>query len=223
MNAAVLSFDDMRHIYRLGDRQLPSVTQALSVIESFDHVPPAVLERARIFGRYVHLAVDLFNRGDLKETSLDPQLAPRLAQYKKFLFESKFAVTHTEQRVYSASLGFAGTLDIRGLLYGWPCLIDLKSGAVPRSVGPQTAAYRECCEDKPPKRFALQLADDRYRLIPCREPSDFSNFLSALNVYRFQRRNNVRQSRRDEDRQPEIARRGPLRASGRVPDDRVPG
>jgi hypothetical protein len=221
--SAVLSFDEMRHIYRLNDRVLPSVTQALSVIENFDHIPPEVLERARIFGRYVHLAVDLFNRGDLKETSLDPQLAPRLAQYKQFLFDSKFQVTHTEQRVYSSSLGYAGTLDIRGRLDGWPSLIDCKSGAVPRSVGPQTAAYRECCDEKPPKRFALQLADDRYRLIPCQEPSDFSNFLSALNVYRFQRRNNVRQPSRSEDSRPETPRRGPLRAGGRSTHDRVRG
>jgi hypothetical protein len=186
-----LRLDVERHEYWLGKVRLPSVTQALSVIESFDHIPADVLERARLFGRHCHTMIDLFNKGELDEETLDPELALYLAQYKRFLFETNLEVTQSEERVCSRSLGYAGTLDIRGILgvrvrrYS---LIDLKSGAVPRSVGPQTAAYQQACNEKPPRRYALQLARDRFKLIPCEDPSDFSNFLSALNVYRFQRR-----------------------------------
>jgi hypothetical protein len=185
-----LSLDTASHTYRLGSRVLPSVTQALSVIESFDRVPPDILERARLFGAHVHQAVDLFNRGDLDEESLDPQLSPRLGQYKKFLADTGFVVTHTEQRVANASIGYAGTLDILGRLFRSSALIDLKSGAVPKSVGPQTAAYDNALPThlRPQKRFALQLGDDFYRLIRCKEPADFSIFLNALNKYRQQRR-----------------------------------
>jgi hypothetical protein len=190
MNASDLTLDIATHVYSIGTRIFPSVTQALSVIESYDHVPFEILERARIFGRHVHQAVDLFNCDDLDEDSLDPPIERRLRQYKRFLRDTKFEVTHSEQMVCSGSLGYAGTLDIRGRLGGIPTLIDCKSGAVPRSVGPQTAAYREACTgEKPRRRIALQLRDDDYKIYECRDPSDFSNFLSALNVYRFQRRN----------------------------------
>lgn len=184
----ILTLDIAKHEYTLGRKVLPSVTQALSVIESFDRVPHDILERARVFGHHVHQAIHYFNEEDLDESALRADLKPRLFGYKKFLMETRFEVTHAEARVYSASLGYAGTLDIRGRLRGIPALVDLKSGAVPRSVGPQTAAYRECIEEKPRRRFALQLLDYDYRLIELTDPSDFSNFLSALNVYRFQRR-----------------------------------
>jgi hypothetical protein len=186
-----LRLDVVRHIYTFGARIVPSVTQALRVIDSIDRVPPDFLERARVFGRHVHQAIDLYNQRDLDETRLDAALRPRLEQYKKFLAESGFIVATSEQIVYNAALGYAGTLDITGHLNLESALIDLKSGAVPRSAGPQTAAYREAIAkpSRPKKRYALQLGDDFYKLIALDEPSDFSNFVSALNVYRYQRRN----------------------------------
>jgi hypothetical protein len=187
-----LTLDVPSHTYRVGRRIYPSVTQALSVIESYDRVPFEILERARIFGRHVHHACDLFNQGDLDEERLDPALAPRLAGYKKFLHETGFKVTRSEEMVLSPSLGYAGTLDIRGLLRSALALVDLKSGAVPRSVGPQTAAYQAAvpADERPKRRLCVQLKDYDYKIIECRDASDLSNFLSALNVYRFQRRNN---------------------------------
>lgn len=204
MNAAVdtheahVTLDQATHIYRLQigarSRILPSVTQALSVIESFDHVPPEILEAARRFGTAVHTCIQLYNERDLDEPSLDERIVPRLAGYRKFLLETGFQVYRGEEIVHSAGLGYAGTLDLRGTLFRSPALIDFKSGAIPRTVGPQTAAYREALPDahwrRRARRYCLQVLDYDYRLIECKDPADFSNFLSALNVYRFQRREN---------------------------------
>lgn len=96
-----------------------------------------------------------------------------------------FKVTHSEERVYHEQLKYAGTLDVLGSWKGTSWLIDLKSGAVPRSVGAQTAAYREACTAEPQRRMALQLKPNDYKLIPCNDPSDFHLFTSCLNIHNF--------------------------------------
>lgn len=178
-----LTFDAPSHTYRVGERMIPSVTQVLKAVENFDFVAPAVLERAREFGSHVHQAVDLFNRGELDEEALDAGLAPYLAGWKLFLSHSGFVVTHTEERVYNERLKYAGTLDARGTWKGTTWLIDLKSGAVPRSVGAQCAAYQHALAEPPKKRLCVQLLPHNFKLIACNDPTDFSLFTSCLNIW----------------------------------------
>jgi len=187
----MLTFEPEPHIYRWKGRVVPGVTRALSVVErGFGFVDPDVLEAARSFGNHMHRAIKLFNDGSLDEEALDPQLKPRLQQWKKFLFDTGFEVTAGEEAVYHHKFGYAGRLDVRGL---WEkrgnarlWLIDLKSGAVPRTCQLQTSGYAEAAETKPRFRAALQLMDDRYNLVIHDDPADFNYFISALNVWRFQ-------------------------------------
>lgn len=182
----MLQFDPVEHRYSFNGVALPSVTQILQQPGEFDFVPPEMLERARQFGSHCHKAVDLYCRGRLNEQLLDPALRPRLFQFKRFLAETGFVVLDTEQRVLALDLGYAGTRDILGkfprssLLW----LLDLKSGAVPRSVGPQTAAYAYASQERPPMRGYLQLRDDDYRFRSLHDPLDFSRFCAALTNYR---------------------------------------
>jgi hypothetical protein len=191
----VVDFDAIKHQYRLAGRLLPSVTQVLQAITNFDRVPWDVLERARIFGHHCHLACHYFNLGKLDESDLDEQLRPRLGGYKEFLFRSKFQPIASEEIVHSKRFGYAGMLDIRGRMKGDYALVDLKSGAVPRSVGPQTAGYQEACEERPRRRYCVQLLENDFKLIPCNDPSDWAMFQSCLNVWNF---NNAK-SRRSQD------------------------
>lgn len=183
-----LTFDRATHTYRYGGRVVPSVTTVLRAIDNFDRVDPELLERARLFGSHVHLATDLFDKGELDEEGLDLPLLPYLNAYKTFLSETGFVVTHSEQQIYNRQRRYAGTLDKRGTWKGATWLLDLKSGAVPRSVGLQTAAYQQACEEKPKRRLCLQLMRNRYKLIKCEEVSDWSYFQSYLNVHRFNHR-----------------------------------
>jgi hypothetical protein len=187
---AELTFHVESHTYRYGGRVVPSVTQVLRPIDNFDRVDPELLERARRFGSHAHQATDLFDRGELDEDSLDPGLSPHLAGYKLFLFETGFVVTHSEQQIYNPRQKYAGTLDKRGTWKGTTWLLDLKSGAIPRGVGLQTAGYQMACpdHDRPRKRLCLQLLPNNYKLIACDEPSDWSYFVSFLNTYRFMNR-----------------------------------
>jgi hypothetical protein len=112
---------------------------------------------------------------------------------QSFLHESGIKVVASETRV-AHPLGFAGTLDVLGMLA--PPAIDLfdyKSGlTVPRSVRPQTAAYKEAVEHtlglKVRRRYCVQLnpaLPHGYKLHLLADTSDWHIFLSCLNVWRF--------------------------------------
>lgn len=187
-------FEPQAHKYFLADPkgsrlQIPSVTQALQVIErGFKFVDADTLERARDFGRHVHLATHLFDRGELNEDSLDPELALYLAQYKQALYDTKAQVIASEEIVYNETAGYAGQLDKRWAWKRTSWLCDLKSGIVPRTVGPQTAAYQQAAKERPRKRACLQLRRNDYRLIMLEDLTDYSYFISALNCHRFNQR-----------------------------------
>lgn len=190
--AANCSFDAARHEYRINGRVVPSVTQCLRYIDSFHGVPADVLEAAREFGSHVHAACDLDNRGELDEDSLDPRLADYLAGWRKFLRESKGRVVHSEQIVFHERLMYAGTLDAVVNINGRDTLVDIKSGAIPRSVGPQTAAYAEALRhttsQKISARLCVQLLANDYKTQALNDPADWSVFVSCLNLTKWESR-----------------------------------
>jgi len=199
--AVALAFDADSHTYRYGDRPVPSVSRILRIAnirfhesgamvkDGFEFVDPDLLKRARVFGQHVHLATDLFDKGELDEEQLDASLIPYLNAYKSFLSETGFVVTHSEQLVYHARYRYAGRLDKRGTWKGTTWLLDIKSGLVPRTVGLQTSAYQMACDDKPRRRLCLQLMRNKYKLHKCDATTDWSHFLSALNLHYFNDRN----------------------------------
>lgn len=197
MLAADIQFDAATHRYTVGGLRLPSVTEVLDPLLELDGIPRAVLKAAGEFGTHVHMACDLYDRGVLDEPALDPHLAPYLAAWKIFLRETGAEVIATEARVAHPKLRYAGTLDkiVRWTRRGRHELvqIDIKSGEVPRTVGPQTAAYNEAAIQTgvitgPIPRFALQLRGDAtYRLLAQKSPTDWSIFLSALNLHHWRK------------------------------------
>jgi hypothetical protein len=185
MAMARFEFDPAAHRYTLDGRELPSVTQILRGLDDFSNVPARVLEKARDRGSRVHAACNLDVLGILDENTVDDEVAPYLAQFRKFLRESGFTPTLTECRVYDERLWYAGTLDLFGDLPG--CIdvqIDIKSGAIPRSVGPQTAAYSNGLYKRAGimtrKRFVLKLEAGKYSLIQLDRADDFGAFCHAL-------------------------------------------
>ncbi len=62
------SFDAERHLYLIQGRPVPSVTQVLhsaGLSADYSMVEPAVLERKRIIGEYVHKATQYLDEGCL--------------------------------------------------------------------------------------------------------------------------------------------------------------
>jgi hypothetical protein len=187
-----LEFEPVGHVYRLNGVRVPSVTDVVSMLEDFSGIPPAVLETARVFGGHVHDAVALDIRGVLDWSNLAAPLVPYLNAWRRFVADSGIVITASELRVAHAKLGYAGRLDLKGLLNKAPAIIDVKSGEMPASVGPQTAGYEEALSAafgiKVRRRFCLQLNPAfscGYKLHSLDKRTDWTTFVSALNVWNF--------------------------------------
>jgi hypothetical protein len=178
-----LDFVVSEHRYYLdGERELPSVTTILKEQGLIN--ADWFTEEARLRGDYVHLACRMVDDDELDDATLDPKILPYVDAYRKFLAVTQPDWTYVEHRVFDEVLGYAGTLDRAGMVQGTKYLIDIKSGTVPSSVGPQTAAYRRCLpEPHTWKRAALQLkADGSFALHNLTDRSDERIFLAALEL-----------------------------------------
>jgi hypothetical protein len=194
---SLLNFDADSHTYTDHEgRVVPGVTSVLEPLQLYDFeenpfITPEILTAARDFGRHVHLAVHLFNMGTLDEIELDRPLVPYLSAWKAFLLETGCIITHSEQMVHNLRYGYAGTLDSRGLLTKKRWLVDVKSGAVPWTVGYQTAGYQEALpsDERPKNRLCVQLLPNgRYKIHELKDAGDFQIFLSALNIFKAKAR-----------------------------------
>jgi len=182
-----LHFDEASHTYRLGGVRLPSVTQVLDPLQELDGIPRHILEAAAAFGTNVHAACHLWNQGVLDEEQLDPALLPYLTAWRKFLDDVTGVVVGSEVRVVNRQLRYAGTLDSLVRIKGVHELVDIKAtAAIPRTVGPQTAAYAHALGEPRIKRRVVQLrGDGTYRTERLTDSSDWNLFLSALNVHNW--------------------------------------
>lgn len=197
VNDPGLTFDPELHLYTLGDRDLPSVTQVLASAGVSDFNGPWFDDDAKVRGQMVHLAIALDNEGDLDDDTLDPVLEPFLAGWRRFVAESGAVIEHWERAVCDPELGFAGTLDGVIVLPNQKgvtrrTVVDVKRALYP-SAGPQVAAYTRCARAlyaTPTvfNRAALVLpGDGSYQFQPLTDPSDEQVFLAALRVYHFRR------------------------------------
>lgn len=193
--APAVVLDDADHTYRVGDRRVPSVTGVLRQIDDLEGIPREYLERAAHFGRHVHMACHLFDEGVLDLEALDPPLKPYLDGWILFRETTDSVVLHSELPVYHEALGVAGTLDkvLAWRLTADPAVLDIKSSSVvPRSVRPQTAAYRELyLRSHPGKRLSRNRycchlkGDGTYALHRYSSATDYNVFVSALNCHRW--------------------------------------
>ena len=189
-------FDEAAHAYYLGTRRLPSVTQILAQLQDWSKVDPVALEAARIRGTHIHKMVELDVCGDLDEDTLAPEYTGYLQQWRKFRAEMQFKPLLCEQRVYHDVLGYAGTLDLLGMVGTHIYQVDIKTGVVPRTVGLQTAAYHEAgvwigCVPPTAGRATLQLHADGYKFRPIEtaQAYDLANFTAALNLHNWRLQN----------------------------------
>lgn len=136
----------------------------------------------------MHFACQLHDEDDLDESSIEDDVAPYLAAYRRFLAETRASVIANERRVFDPIYRYAGTLDRVMAIDGARWLVDLKTSiATPIITGPQTAGYlRALADPTVTRRAALRLRPDgTYRLDALNDPNDWSVFLSALTLHRY--------------------------------------
>lgn len=186
-------FDRVAHTYTLDGQRLPSVTEVLGLLQNFDTIPWATLERARQRGERVHQCINAYNRGAYAAVDFPEDVAYYLDGWEAFLNESGAVVVASEQPVYHKALRYAGTPDC---VLSWKndrrlLVPDVKATwEIPPTVGAQTAAYAEAYKQQHGlslkiDRACVHLTPDGYTLHMRDDPADWSLFVSTLNVYRF--------------------------------------
>lgn len=189
-----LALDEGSHTYTVGGVRVPGVTSILKPLVDFSRVPPAVLAAKADLGRRVHFACQLHDEDDLDEGSIEPDVAPYLIAYRRFLAQTRASIVENERRVFEPTYRYAGTLDRVMLIEGRRVLVDLKTSIVtPATVGAQTVAYLRALGDLTvTHRAALRLRPDgSYRLDMLTDPDDWSTFLACLTLHRWRERNDV--------------------------------
>jgi len=189
----VIEFEPVNHIYTVDGLEVPSVTHVLEPYSSLQYVDRELLRRAAVFGDHVHQACHLFDRGELDEDTLDPELVPYLDGWKQFLADSGAVVILSEYRVASRKHGYAGTFD-KLLFWGKSKrLVDVKSGSVlPKTVGPQVAAYVEAYAEQGERirdRYCVHLPGaGKYKSHRLNDPRDWNIFKAALVMHNWYQR-----------------------------------
>lgn len=191
----MLTFDEGPHIYRWNDLIVPSVTQVIKDLTSFDMIPATVLELARQKGVYVHKMVELWANNQLGERDDQPEwIRPAYDEFLKFAHDTGLKVVASERRVYHPVYGYAGTLDLR-------CTMRHKKGVgildVKRSflagdaIGLQLAGYEgaenaDKSQEKIEWRAAIRIHENfSYRLEQYDDKNDWQTFLACLVRHRW--------------------------------------
>lgn len=185
-----LLFDEPSHTYRVDGVVVPSVTQILAPLNDFSMVSPADLEYARQLGTAVHKATELYDAGDLDESTVPDVVQPYLDAWIRLRRELPFEILGMEKRVFHPAHRYCGTYDRLVKFDGRRCMWDIKTGELYPSYGPQTAAYKNAEEKESGKRIegrhTIQLRDDgTYRIHEMKDPDDWPVFLSCLTLYNF--------------------------------------
>ncbi|KAI3591622.1 hypothetical protein D9X30_3447 [Cupriavidus sp. U2] len=187
---SALHFDEATHTYTENGVRVPSVTQILAPLNDLSFIKPDVLQFKRDLGTAVHKATELYDLGELDESTVSPLVQPYLDGWIRLRAELPFEILGMEERVFHPAHRYAGTYDRLVMLDGKRCIFDLKTGAMFPSYGPQTAAYKNAVEKASGKRvegrYAIELRDDgTYRLHEMTDPEDWQVFLGCLALHRF--------------------------------------
>jgi RecJ-like exonuclease len=187
---------DKDHIYRYGEKEIPSVTQILSNGQSNPYVTERGLER----GSNVHAAIAAFTQDVLmrnptgKETvNIDGEETEYFSQALQFLSTCE-DVLACEKPLMCPEMMYAGTLDLVVKLNGRVWICDFKLNNIYDSTWSQLSAYANLwnvnqrhTKNLIQKRGAVKLTRGSFRLVDAESrpehKNDWPKFLKAHGEY----------------------------------------
>ena len=138
-------FNEEKHEYSYGGKQLPSVTTVIKEILNIEYPDYAIYHATR--GTYVHKAIELWFKGVLDFETVDEAVKPYLDSFIKFQEKAKIEPVILEERFADKNITFAGTVDIVGKVKGKTYLFDIKTGQKQDSYNAQMAGYKKLLND----------------------------------------------------------------------------
>ena len=194
-------FDEKEHNYFIDEIKVPSVTQIIQDIlpVDFRFVHPKLLERAKNFGKAVHKATELNDKGILDGLTVDEPLIAYLLAWQRFKEDFKVELRGVEIAMYSPKYMFAGTIDRVAVVNGVFTIIDIKtSSQISPTTALQTAGYRLLNKGglEPPwpdNRLCVRLtAKGKYQVKEYNDEQDEKVFLSCLTLYHYKNKSKRR-------------------------------
>lgn len=187
----VNSFDPENHIYRSESSRLPGATDVIKAenMISLDWMSEEAMWR----GKCVHRAIELLNKNLLDWDSLDREIWGYVMSYKEFLSQTKFQLVGSEEPCFAGS--YACIPDVWGVMNKFNCVVELKTGMVPKWAKIQTALQvRALRTDKgfsAIKRFGLRLMKDGTisKLEPFEDSADDRAAMSMVESFHFKLNN----------------------------------
>ena len=178
-----------------------SVTNVVKrMVDPYCGVPLDALKRAAEIGRYVHQAVEMYEKGILNEKSLDPDLEPYLAGWKHFVRDSKYKFVQGEYTIMNETHHFIGHPDQIGECYRSDYagirsleqrIIEIKTTSQIDLIGHrvQAAVYSANTPNEPPPMSVYLRKGGTYDLGRAFGPTEIADhcrgFLGFLTAYRW--------------------------------------
>ena len=177
--------------------RVTEILRAMGLSKEFPDLPAVRWGRDR--GRAVHKAIELYEWGQLDETTLHPDVRGPFTGYLAFKRETGYMPLAFEEPVVHAGLRYRGTLDSRGLYGGADAILDFKCSKQPDldAASYQLGAYAMAFMDSDtggnvmertlPPRYVIQLGEDSYRAHDVTSEVAVRVFEAATVVYWAQR------------------------------------
>lgn len=96
---------------------------------SYKYVRADVMEFAALRGTYADQAIEMWEKGELDESKLDPEIVPRLDAYKRFVDDTGWQAEEFQVELIHAN--YVGHLDQLGRFDGGPLTVLELKCAVP--------------------------------------------------------------------------------------------
>ena len=138
-------FNEEKHEYSYGGKQLPSVTTVIKEVLNIEYPDYAIYHATR--GTYVHKAIELYLKNNLDFGSIDETIKPYLDSFITFQNKANIEPVLLEERFADKNISFAGTVDIVGKVKGKTYLFDIKTGQKQDSYNAQMAGYKKLLND----------------------------------------------------------------------------
>lgn len=195
--APEFGFDEALHLYTLGGRVIPGVTEILKdagILKFGARGSELENNAAMSRGKAVHAACHYMDEDALDWSSVSDECVPYVMAYEKFRTDTGFVPTRIEERMVHETLVFAGTIDREGT---WNqsknrIVLEIKTGVKASWWGLQLSGYDILLPPitKPRNRMAVQLKDNgTYALHPFTDPNDRNMFMSLVALYWWKRNN----------------------------------
>jgi hypothetical protein len=151
-------FDEASHTYYVDGKKKPGVNEILKAVGlSKDWTGVDSFYRDR--GVAVHKAIDLYLRGTLDESSIDPFVAPYFRQFLEWQREQKDwgGIILTERPFYSEIYDYCGTVDLiaNGTIWDYKCSKSPDPVAELQGIGYRVLVLEVFGHDYPSKVLQL--------------------------------------------------------------------